>query len=346
VRGHADAETLAAFREELLPRRKAARVSAHLAACPRCAALDAQLAGVTAVLTRTTAPPMPDALTARIQAALAAEAASRSTATGAAPSVAPAAADGVPVPAAGSAAAPASGAGAPPPGAAAPAPGAGAAAPGTAWRARVPGTGRRAGSPGPGRPRLTLRVAMVAVAVAVVAGGGYGVAQLLSGSPSLTTGGASSRAGAGSAAKNRAVPRMSTGGFHSPSGALAAPAGAAAGRVVSSGTNYQRATLGAQASAVLARFGPNAHASARPVPSQPAPQNRAATGFPNLQACVAHVAGARHPLLADVARYQGKPAVIVVLPGPPGNLRALVIGPGCTGTTAHVIATATLPSSG
>jgi len=54
VRGHADAETLAAFREELLSRRKAARVSAHLAACSRCAALDARLAEVSALLTRAT----------------------------------------------------------------------------------------------------------------------------------------------------------------------------------------------------------------------------------------------------------------------------------------------------
>jgi len=69
VRGHADAETMAAFREGLLSRRKAGQVSAHLAGCPRCAALDTQLAEVTALLTRSTAPPMPDALTARIEAA-------------------------------------------------------------------------------------------------------------------------------------------------------------------------------------------------------------------------------------------------------------------------------------
>ena len=77
MRGHADAATLAAFREELLSARKAAQVSAHLAACPRCAALEAQLAEVTTLLNRATAPPMPDALTARIQAALAAEAVAR-----------------------------------------------------------------------------------------------------------------------------------------------------------------------------------------------------------------------------------------------------------------------------
>ena len=77
MRGHADAATLAAFREELLSHRKAAQVSAHLAACPRCAALDAQLAEVTVLLTHAAAPPMPDTVTARIEVALAAEAAAR-----------------------------------------------------------------------------------------------------------------------------------------------------------------------------------------------------------------------------------------------------------------------------
>jgi len=297
VRGHADAETLAAFRAELLSRRKAARVSAHLAGCPRCATLDAHLAGVTALLATTTAPPMPDTLNARIEAALAAEAAARSTVTAAAP----------------------------------------ATAAGTAR-----GAGRRGASPGPVRTRLMLRVATVGAAVAVIAGGGYGVAQLLSGSRSFNTGAAS---GAGSAARKGAIPGMSAGSFHPASGPLAAPSGAAAaGRVVSSGTSYQRATLGAQASAVLTRLGPNAHAAARrPTGQAAAPQNQTASRFPDLRACIAHVAGAQHPLLADMARYQGHPALILVLPGPPGTLRAVVVAQGCTATRAHILATAPLP---
>src|SRR5215468_4095816 len=144
---------LAAFREELLSRRKAARVSAHLAACSRCARLDAQLAEVPALLTRSTAPPMPDTLTARIEAAIAAEAAARAAT----------AADGA---------------------VAAGAPAAGARMPDGA--ARPPG--HRAGRParahgGPGRSRLALRVAAVTAAVVVVAGGGYGAARLLAGNP-------------------------------------------------------------------------------------------------------------------------------------------------------------------
>ena len=165
MRGHADAATLAAFREELLSARKAAQVSAHLAACPRCAALEAQLAEVTTMLSHAAAPPMPDMLTARIEAALAAEGAAR--AAGAAPLAAAAA----------------------------------AATPGTAGHNGSHGTagdrtagqgrtrdriGRQAGWRGHDRSWLALRVAAVTAAVAVVAGGGYGVAQLLTGSPAGT----------------------------------------------------------------------------------------------------------------------------------------------------------------
>ena len=210
MRGHADAATVAAFREELLSARKAAQVSAHLAACPRCAALEAQLAEVTTVLSRATAPPMPDALTARIQAALAAEAAARATD---APPLAAAAA------------------------------GAGAAAPGAAGENGSPGTngqdrtrraaGSRTGWRGHGRSWLALRVAAVTAAVVVIAGGGYGVAQLLTGSPAVT--GAASSTGA--AAPNIKVKGPVAGGLNPASGPAA-----------SSGTGssaHSRAHLGA-----------------------------------------------------------------------------------------------------
>jgi hypothetical protein len=320
VRGHADAETLAAFRAELLSRRKAARVSAHLAACPRCAALDAQLAGVTALLRRTTAPPIPDALTARIEAALAAEAAARPATTGAVPAAAP-----------------------------------GIATQGTGRRDGARGTaGRRAARPGRDRSRLALRVAAVTAAVAVVAGGGYGVSRLLSGNPPSATGSASSgAAGGGGAAPavrpNGAVPRMSGGGMQSPVPGTFGRArkSTVLARVVTSGTNYQPARLAAQAATVLAEFGLHAPGSASPAPTVAAPRTGPASLFPDLQACVVHVAAGQHALLADVAQYQGHPALIVVLPAVHGGRpRALVIAPGCTATTAQVLAAATLPGSG
>ncbi len=223
MRGHADAETLAAFREELLSRRKAARMSAHLAACPRCAGLDAQLTEVTGLLTRSTAPPMPDALTARIEAAIAAEAVARAATT----------ADGAV--AAGTARA-GGGAGA---GAGA-RDGAGAGARARDGAAGGPGqrSGRAARPPAPGRARLALRVAAVTAAVVVVAGGGYGVSQLLS----------------------------------------------------------------------------------------------------------MHVTGGKRPLLVDIARYQGHPAAIIVVPATPGTLQALVVPSDCTAAAPHVLRPITPPA--
>ena len=332
MRGHADAATLAAFREELLSQRKTAQVSAHLAACPRCAALDAQLAEVTVLLTHAAAPPMPDTVTARIEMALAAEAAAR----GPAPVTDPA---GTAVP------------GTAVPGTAAP----GTAAPGTAGRNGTRGTAgqnadrgagsRRPGWAGRGWSRPGLRVATVAAAVAILAGGGYTVAQLLSGSPAANGAASSPHAVAGPGGQAKpTLPSMSNdGGIRSEAGnaAVTGPV-----RVVSSGTNYQPAQLAAQASTLLKTLGPNTHSAANPAPTQASPNGYLAL-FPEIQACVAHVAGAQHALLVDVARYRGHPAAIIILPAPPGGRpRAIAVAPGCTATTAHVLATTPLPARG
>lgn len=316
MRGHADAATLAAFREELLSHRKAAQVSAHLAACPRCAALDAQLAEVTVLLTHAAAPPMPDTVTARIEMALAAEAAAR----GPAPVTAPA----------------------------------GTAAPGTAGRNGTRGAagqdaargagGRRPGWAGRGWSRPGLRIATVAAAVAVIAGGGYTVAQLLSAGPTVHGATASGAEAPASRAKS-SLPRMSSGGIRSAPGNTAAGAATGPVRVVSSGTNYQPAQLAAQASTLLKDLGPNTHSATHPGPTLATP-NGYTTLFPDLQACAAHVAGTQHALLVDVAHYRGHPAAIILLPAPPGggHPRAVVVAPGCTATTSHVLATTPLPA--
>ena len=313
MKGHADAETLAAFREELLSRRKAARVSAHLAACPRCAGLDAQLTEVTALLTRSAAPPMPEALTARIETAIAAEAAARAATT----------TDG--------AAADATVA-------------AGAAGAGSHARNGAAGSpGQRAGRParppaGARRAVLALRVAAVTAAVAVVAGGGYGVVRLVSGNSTAGTA-ASERAPVSE--PKAAAPGMSAGGSGSAaigvSGSMASYP-----RVVSSGTNYQPGQLKAQVTAVLTRS--RQHAATGAGPTLPAPANGPSARSP---ACVAQVTGGKRPLLVDLAKYQGRPATIIVVPGQrPGTLRALVVAGECTTPASRVLATVTLPGSG
>jgi hypothetical protein len=303
VSGHVSTETLATFREELLPRRKARRVAAHLARCAQCAGLDAQLAGLPALLAGAPAPAMPDALTARITAALAAEAAARSASS-------PAGAAGAEL--------------------------AGAAAPAGAGDAGGSGRGRHSRPPVRDRSRLTLRIAAATAAVAIVGGGGYGVFRLVSSTGPAAPATASSgvRSNAAAAPSVHLPPKRSgtarSGGEHS------AISSAPTEHVVASGTNYQPGQLTTQVNNVLA------HANspeAPPATTQPTPAfGSTVTG------CVAHVTGGQRPLLVDHARYEGKPATVIVLPGTRADtLRVLVAGPDCSATATDLLASTTVP---
>ena len=170
---------------------------------------------------------MPDALTARIEAALAAEAAAR-PARAAAGVPGTEGATGVRAPSAG------------------PRDAAGAAR-GRPWR--------RAAAPG--RSRLALRVTVAAAAVVVVAGGGYGVSRLFSGGPPVT--GASSAAGSAVPGRDR-VPGAHSGAASAGSKNHAAFAGPAGYLVVASGTNYRAGLLKTQVRATLIRFRPTSAA--------------------------------------------------------------------------------------
>jgi hypothetical protein len=74
---HVDADALAEFRAGLVTGRRGARIAAHLADCDRCATLDGELAGVSALLASAPAPVLPDRVAQRLDAALAAEVAGR-----------------------------------------------------------------------------------------------------------------------------------------------------------------------------------------------------------------------------------------------------------------------------
>jgi hypothetical protein len=223
VRGHVDSETLAAYREGLLSRRKARQVAAHLAHCAQCAGLDAQLAGLPALLARSPAPPMPAALTARIEAAIAAEAAARSETTDVAAAAASLTRDATRV----------------------------------TRDAAATRRHRKPRAPSPGRSRLVLRVAAAAAAVVVIGGGGYGLLRLLPGSALHSAG---TSAAAPAPAQGAAGSRAHKGGL--PNAAMSPLNERAGPRIVTSGTNYQPAELQAQVRATLARFalkaaGPN-----------------------------------------------------------------------------------------
>jgi hypothetical protein len=327
VRGHVDPETLAAFREELLPRRKAGQVAAHLAECPRCAGLDAQLADLPALLAHAPAPPMPDALTSRIEAALAAEAAARSAQ----------APDGVP------GTEPVTGASAPPPGPRLP--GNRQAGDRQAGPRDADGAGRRRPRrpAGPGRSRLALRIAVATAAVLVIAGGGYGVSRLVSGgvsgagASSATAPGAAAPA-AGGAAASRSVMGPAQRSGTSPSSEHHAAAGSAAAYpVVASGTNYRASQLKTQVKATLTRFSAAVPGSET---SAPAPLTS------GLAACLAGVTGGQRPRLVDLASYEGRPATVVVVPAGAHTLRALVFSRPCPAAGAGLLDSTTLPSPG
>jgi hypothetical protein len=77
---HATTDHLASLAAGALSRRKAARISAHLAACDQCGDVGRQLDGVPAILASVQYPPMPATLSIRIEASLRVEATKRLTA--------------------------------------------------------------------------------------------------------------------------------------------------------------------------------------------------------------------------------------------------------------------------
>jgi hypothetical protein len=329
MRGHPDDETIAAFREDLLPARKAARIASHLAECPRCAEVDAQLAAVTAALARIPTPPMPASLTARLDAALAAEAAARSA------EAFPAHAD----PVAGATpadrtATPAGTADRTAPPAAHPhrGPGTGPGRPGPGHTGPGRGPGRRARRPWAGS-RLSLRVAAVAAAVVVLAGGGYAIAQVVAGGGQELATSSSGAAASGSAAGRP------SGSALAPEAAPRAPEGLP---LVASGTTYRAGQLPAQVAAVLKR-----HSAHGQVNAAPPAVGTGAAAFPHLAACVSHVAGGQRPRLVDVARYGTQPAAVIVVPVPgTTTVRVSVVGPGCSAQGGDIITQFSMPTPG
>jgi putative zinc finger protein len=313
VRGHIDADTLAAYREGLLSRRRAARVAAHLPGCPQCAATDAQLAGVTTILAASQAPPMPAGLAGRIEAALAAEAASRAAGEASRAAAAGAARGDGHRPLSGSPA--------------------GVGHDGGGVPARQPGGSRHRP---PRRSWLTPRVAAVTAAVVVIAGGGYGVAQLLS--QGTTTGGGSSAASGSSPARGAANSGARTG---SAANRLAPSATTIRDlNVVRSGTNYQPQQLASQAKAVLGRYGQPQGTGKNHLPGS------FGSTFANLPACMRRVSGGHTPQLVDLASYQGQRAAVIMLPTAQHQVRVVVVGTGCSGAASDVLDQTVVPGSG
>jgi hypothetical protein len=312
---HVGAATLARYREGDLSGRRASRIRAHLAGCPRCTALDEDLAGVSAMLASAPVPAMPEQVTARISAALTAEAA-RPARLGA---------------------------------------GHEASQPGHSRHAAGrPGRGRRWRLPELLSP-LAVRAGAVAAAAAVLAGGVYGVVQLAGGPPATTAdsgsaSGISSPAGTGQHAAAGFGPPLT----YTRAGHPAQVTPVSTGRDFQPGLlrSQVRSLLARAAGPGQPVSGPRASttrpSSKRGIASGNGAGKPTFGGIPlaALQGCVTRISAGRQVLLVDVDRYQGKPATIIVVGGGAGGPRAWVVGPGCSRSDSDVIAQASLAGAG
>ena len=314
---HVDAVALARYRDGDLSQRHAARVSAHLAGCTRCGDLSSELAGVTALLASAQVPPIPDYLAARIQDTLATEAARRLAAD---PGTEPGRRD-LPV--------------------------------------RAPGP-RRGGR----LPRLTSPIALRALAatgvVAVLAGGGYELIAHGSGASSGSSASSANAAGraapGGLGGEHRAARPEFGPSSLGPLLSYGRPGHLGSFVPVTTGTDFGPASLAAQAGSTLSQV---RGARAAPVPGStsglmnpgaaPAPSASSARQFsgipvPRLEACVTRIAAGSPVLLVDVARYQGRPATVIVT-GPAGSAgqQVWVVGSACSSSRGDVLAHQSMP---
>jgi hypothetical protein len=310
IRRHVGAEALAAFRDGALRSRKATRTSAHLAACSRCAALSDDLADVTAMLAGTHAPPMPEHLTARIQAALATEAKNRAAQPDAADRVAPS-----------------------------PRP------PRLAPPRLAP---LRLTLPRPAS-RIALRtMAATATAVLLVVGG-YELAQSGGAAPAASGSASKGALGPESAPEASAsgpVLRYQHADHAESVTAIASGTDFAAASLrhqVAAELASHRAPAvnaltpgGPMSSAPSERAGPNTRMG-----------SFGNLSLAVLQGCVSRIAAGSLVLLVDVAHYQGAPATVIVTQAAPGSPKQVsVVGAGCSATRSDLLAHATLAAGG
>jgi hypothetical protein len=319
---HVSAETMARFRQGDLSLRRSSQISTHLASCERCGAVNGDLGRVTALLASTQRPRMPDAVTARMQAALTAESAARAADRGAADRGAAdrrAAADRA---------------------------ASARAARARAWWPRLPQLSSR----------VALRGLAAAAAAVVLAGGGYAIVASTGASPTpASSSAASSPAGAHAAAGAPGyaplmVPRAAGASVqyrHDGRESRITP--------ITTGTDFTRADLASEAAAAVVRYGagfamtaPNAagptHAGGSLGRASAASAGDHAVTFGSgpmlmMAGCVNRIDAGNLVLLVDVAHYEGAPATVIVTEAAAtGPMRIWVVGTGCSASRSDVLA--------
>jgi len=335
MRRHFSAETLALYDEGALRGRKLARVGSHLSRCDQCARVMSDLAAVSNLLSGTPAPPMPEHLADRVMAALASESAARAS------SPALAAGDQAGMKAAAGRA-----------GAA----GESAFIPGRPDLPARSGRSGGAGRAGAGRrwlaplsSPLVLRSLAAAGAVVIIAGTGFLLANgQQSAAPRSGTASGASKSASGPAA---AAPKPTAMTTNRPASVAAAPAKVSyrldgkqvTAPAVATDVNYTHRTLDAQVNKRISAIGAGQMSTATPTgPVTRLPGIR----LPTLGKCLTRIDAGRRVLLADVARFLGKPAVIIVLKSLTtfDVLDVSVVSKACSAANPHVIATAEVPA--
>jgi hypothetical protein len=195
----------------------------------------------------------------------------------------------------------------------------------------------RASNPRPRGPRrrwdlrlVTQRILLPAAAVLVLAAGGFGLSR-------VTGSSSSSSAAEGSVASSASTFAGPAAGAAVPSSQTRAVPAIEAPRnfpVVNSATDYQRATLRQQLETELRR-----HTERALGPQALAPGS--------LKGCVQRVTAGTVPgtlVLVERAHFQGQPAIVIVaVQG--DHEAAWVVASGCSASSAHILATATLPGT-
>ncbi len=278
---HLDTDVLAEFRAGLITGRRGVKIAAHLAGCDRCAALDDQLAGVSALLASVPAPPMPDSVAQRLDTVLAAEVSGKNYAE----------------------------------------------------RAQADRPGESAAhdqrAARHGLRLATWRVLVPAgAAMVLLAGGGYGLS-LLAGGPGSPPGFSSAAGSAASAGATEAP---------SSSAAAAAPFNGASARRAMSRTYppFRVGTSGTDFVSAKPQLTDQLEAELH------APEGTTHAATAQLRACVQNVTGNASPSRVYSARFEGRPATVIVA-RTGQDYTAWVAGPGCSASRRDVLATITLP---
>jgi hypothetical protein len=305
---HASAEELARLNVGDLRRRKSVRVAAHVAGCVRCTQVRQELTEVPAVLATTPYPALPDAVCVRVEAALQIEVSERLST----------------VPAT------------------------------EAGRRDLPARSRRrpalAGPGGWHLPGLSVpatRLVAAAGAVVLVSGGGYLLAS------DLPSGAGTGSSSSSSAALPAPVQPMSLG----PDVSYGSPGSQHTVETVSSATDFEPAQLRGQAldayheAQVKGAAGTRSSGSGS-APNELGPQNtNAAAGAgaggssagTHLAGCIGAIGPGRTVLLLDLAKYQGRPATIIVFGSTATSQAEVVVAArGCSTAAPDVLARAPL----